>query len=765
MPDRIDPPPPARSPAQAHAAHARFWRSIAEADGAVAASRRALRSPDRAALVAARLHEPDGRLARAGRRAGCARPPLEKIVPYRDGPAQQTYGKPVFYATALACDGAGVGVLVECNMGRPTKIEGNPLHPASLGATDAPRRRRSSTCGIPTARSRYGREAGSRPGTMPSPRCRSVCAAPAARRGDGLVPADRNRALADAACGRSRGLLRASSRCALASVAAAQSRPTHEGARLAYGTAARAALPLRRGARRSWRSTPISWARCPAACAMRATSRRRDAPTRARPRAAACTRSKSTPRSPARRPIIAWPVRASDIGHAAHALAHALGIVDRAGVRDAVLPAWLARARGRGPAPRSDAQRSSSSASGSPPRCTRWRHAINERLGAIGTTVVLVPPCADEPVDNLASLRDLTERMHAGASTRSCHRTPILSTRALRPRASPMRSRTWRSRLHHGLYRRRNGGAVPLARSGGARARKLGRPAQRRRHARAAAALHRAALRRQDRARARRGARRRCRRAAATTSCARYWRGRHPAALRRVLRRRAAPGHRRRAPHTRRSARTPRPRRRGDGCRPTRTPGPRHRRRSTSCSSPDPHLATAATPTTRGCRSCPQPLSQLTWDNAARDRRPRLQRGSASTTKTWSSSTLGGQQLEAPVWIMPGHARRHRRAVARATDARTPGSVGNGRGRRRVPAAHLGCAVVTRRGSSSRAPDAATRSRARRPHHRMEGRDLVRSYTVAQARGAAAALRSGRGRRGERTLYDSPPATAPTPGR
>jgi molybdopterin-containing oxidoreductase family iron-sulfur binding subunit len=68
--------------------------------------------------------------------SGCSRPPLEKIVPYRDGPPQWTYGVPVFYASTLTRNGYGAGVLVECNMGRPTKIEGNPAHPASLGATD-----------------------------------------------------------------------------------------------------------------------------------------------------------------------------------------------------------------------------------------------------------------------------------------------------------------------------------------------------------------------------------------------------------------------------------------------------------------------------------------------------------------------------------------------------------------------------------------------------------------------------------------------------
>lgn len=67
----------------------------------------------------------------------CTRQPEEKIVPYIQAPEGLVPGKPLFFATAMPLGGAAHGVLVESHMGRPTKIEGNPQHPASLGATDA----------------------------------------------------------------------------------------------------------------------------------------------------------------------------------------------------------------------------------------------------------------------------------------------------------------------------------------------------------------------------------------------------------------------------------------------------------------------------------------------------------------------------------------------------------------------------------------------------------------------------------------------------
>ena len=68
--------------------------------------------------------------------AGCSREPQEPIHPYTYAPKGQTAGEPRFYASANVVGGYALGVLVETNMGRPTKIEGNPQHPASLGSTD-----------------------------------------------------------------------------------------------------------------------------------------------------------------------------------------------------------------------------------------------------------------------------------------------------------------------------------------------------------------------------------------------------------------------------------------------------------------------------------------------------------------------------------------------------------------------------------------------------------------------------------------------------
>src|SRR5438876_6421699 len=69
--------------------------------------------------------------------AGCGRTPEQHIVPYVKQPDGLILGKPQQYATVMPFGADAIGLLVESHEGRPTKIEGNPDHPSSLGATNA----------------------------------------------------------------------------------------------------------------------------------------------------------------------------------------------------------------------------------------------------------------------------------------------------------------------------------------------------------------------------------------------------------------------------------------------------------------------------------------------------------------------------------------------------------------------------------------------------------------------------------------------------
>jgi len=68
--------------------------------------------------------------------AGCRRP-VEKIVPYVSQPEEIIPGVPNYYATTMPFGSTAYGLIVECHEGRPTKIEGNPLHPSTQGRSNA----------------------------------------------------------------------------------------------------------------------------------------------------------------------------------------------------------------------------------------------------------------------------------------------------------------------------------------------------------------------------------------------------------------------------------------------------------------------------------------------------------------------------------------------------------------------------------------------------------------------------------------------------
>jgi MoCo/4Fe-4S cofactor protein with predicted Tat translocation signal len=131
--------------AQPDSASERFWRSLEEREGNGAFHQTAAKE------------FPQGRVPNTGKPSGlnrrdllklmgasaglagltaCTKLPPEKIVPYVRQPEEFVPGIPVFYATAMPFVGVGRGLLVESHMGRPTKVEGNPGHSSSLGATD-----------------------------------------------------------------------------------------------------------------------------------------------------------------------------------------------------------------------------------------------------------------------------------------------------------------------------------------------------------------------------------------------------------------------------------------------------------------------------------------------------------------------------------------------------------------------------------------------------------------------------------------------------
>ena len=131
--------------ARAHLAKARgkqYWRSLNELSDSDAFQRMIQREFPRQAVES---WDPVDRrdfmklmgasLALAGLTA-CTKQHPEKIVPYVIQPEEIIPGKPLFYATALTMGGVATGLLVESHMGRPTKLEGNPEHPGSLGSSD-----------------------------------------------------------------------------------------------------------------------------------------------------------------------------------------------------------------------------------------------------------------------------------------------------------------------------------------------------------------------------------------------------------------------------------------------------------------------------------------------------------------------------------------------------------------------------------------------------------------------------------------------------
>ncbi|HEY8923630.1 MAG TPA: oxidoreductase, partial [Polyangia bacterium] len=119
---------------------ARPWRSLRELEGGGRPLRDARREFPPAGAPAGALDRRGfvqlaGAVVGGAASAGCAAEVPRKILPYTRPPVEVTPGVSSFYATSMVVDGYASGLLVQSREGRPIKIEGNPEHPASLGAT------------------------------------------------------------------------------------------------------------------------------------------------------------------------------------------------------------------------------------------------------------------------------------------------------------------------------------------------------------------------------------------------------------------------------------------------------------------------------------------------------------------------------------------------------------------------------------------------------------------------------------------------------
>ena len=75
-------------------------------------------------------------MALAGFGLTSCRRPEAHLVPFTKSVEWAIPGKPLFYATAMPRRNGAMPLVVTTHDGRPTKIDGNPLHRASGGASD-----------------------------------------------------------------------------------------------------------------------------------------------------------------------------------------------------------------------------------------------------------------------------------------------------------------------------------------------------------------------------------------------------------------------------------------------------------------------------------------------------------------------------------------------------------------------------------------------------------------------------------------------------
>ncbi len=342
----------------------------------------------------------------------CTRQPLEKIVPYVRQPEELIPGRPLFFATAMTLGGVATGLLVESHEGRPTKIEGNPLHPSSLGATDVFAQAAILSLYDPDRSQTLMNLGDIRPWSAFLGAIRAALNAQAPLRGAGL------RILTESV---SSPTLAAQIREVLGKYPAARwhqwdpasPESAREGSKVAFGQYVAAQYRLEQA------DVILALDSDLLNCGAGSLRYARDFAARRQPgqpdRMSRFYAIESMPTPTGSRADHRLPARPSEIEAIARTIADAVragaGRAGRAGGAerygrwiDAVSKDLLAH-RGRGLVVAGDHQ---------PPAVHALAHVMNDALANAGTTVVYTDPIEAEPVNQLESLRSLVADMNAG---------------------------------------------------------------------------------------------------------------------------------------------------------------------------------------------------------------------------------------------------------------------------------------------------------------------------------------------------------------
>ena len=391
-----------------------FWRTLAEKEGAnldeLVGDEFASRLPDQFDAVQRRtfLKLMGASLALAGM-AGCTKQPPEQILPYSRQPEDVVPGRPLFYATSMVLGGRATGLLVESHEGRPTKIEGNPLHPASLGATDIYAQAALLDLYDPDRMQTLTNMGEIFPWSAFIGAMRSVVTTQSATKGAGL------RILTETVCSPS---LAGQIEEILARFPAArwhQWDPGSEmnaaaGLRMAAGTDASVHYNLERAA------VVVALDADFFGCGPGHVRYSRQFATRRRPEGAGCRlyAAESMPTTTGAKADHRLPLKPSQIESLARALAADLGVagVSRGAALPAPAQAWLTAVRND-----LSAHRGASvvvAGEGQPPVVHALAHAMNAALGNAGQTVLYIDPVEARPVDQVQSIRELASAMAAG---------------------------------------------------------------------------------------------------------------------------------------------------------------------------------------------------------------------------------------------------------------------------------------------------------------------------------------------------------------